>query len=125
MNVELKTFKIDFKADRDEQRDIINRDITILKSNLTATTNNINVVWTNLTHNLHRLDSKLNSTQEKQLELTSDVRNNGHGNKLRIDELTSQITNLTNDFEILDHMVNIDLLSQTNATNKVRPSCIT
>ena len=53
---------------------------------------------------MQRLDEKLNSTQEKQLELTTDIRDHGHGNKQRIDQLTSQITNFTSDFEIFDQL---------------------
>ena len=65
----------------------------------------INAVWTNLTENIHRLEEKLNSTQVKQLEMTSDIRNHGHGNKQRIEQLTSQITNFKSDFEIVDQEV--------------------
>ena len=79
----------------------------------------INVLWTNLTDEIHLLDEKLNSTQEKQLELTSDVRNHGHGNKLRIEQLTSQITNFESDWESFDQKVETVLQKQTEISSQM------
>ena len=164
----------EFNAVQNKQREIINRDINTLKSNLAETSNNlanifdvfdvklnstqekqleltskvtnvandfklldqqietvqqkqmelshlgegnsqkINVLWTNLTDDINRLERKLNSTQEKQSELASRVRNHGHGNKESIDQLTSKITNFTNDFETLDQQVRIDFAKMTD-----------
>ena len=72
----------------------------------------INVLRTNLTDEMHRLDEKLNSTQEKQLELTTDIRNHGHGNKQRIDQLTSQINNFIS-YDVLERKMNLSLTNIT------------
>ena len=60
------------------------QDFQILKSNLTVTRNNLENI-------VDSLDQKLNSTQEKQLELDSRIRDHGHGNKQRIDNMESKI----------------------------------
>ena len=51
----------------------------------------INILSTNLTDEIQRLDEKWNSTNEKQLELTSRLKDHGHGNKHRIDQLEKKI----------------------------------
>ena len=107
LNANLQSFKNDFKAVQNKQHEFISRYINILHLNLTATTNN----FANI---LEVFDRQLNSTQEKQLELTSHVRNHGHGNKQRIDQLTSQIANFTNDFDSLNQKVTI--LQQNQST---------
>ena len=63
-------------------------------------------------------DLKLNSTQEKQLELTSKIRAHGHGNKQRIDNLASQITTFTNGFETLDQQMKTIQQQQTALISK-------
>ena len=95
---QLESLKNEFNTVQTKQQDIINRDINILRSNLRVTTNN-------LENKFDAFDQKLSSTQKKQLELTSDMRNHGHGNKQRIDQLTSEITNFRSDFEIFDQQV--------------------
>ena len=161
----------EFNAVQNKQREIINRDINTLKSNLATTTNNlanifdvfdlklnstqekqleiaskitknfklhdlkletvqqkqieltslserngqkINILWTNLTNDMQNLNQKLNSTQEEQLKLASRLRDHGHGNKERINQLASQISRV---FENIT-----DLSSEMNSTNSVRPS---
>ena len=161
----------EFNAVQNKQREIINRDINTLKSNLATTTNNlanifdffdlklnstqekqrelaskitndfklhglklesvqqkqielsrlaegngqkINILWTNLTDDMQNLNQKLNSTQEEQLKLASRLRDHGHGNKERINQLASQISRV---FENIT-----DLSSEMNSTNSVRPS---
>ena len=74
----------------------------------------INGLWTNLTDDKENVNQKLNSIQEKQLELASRVRDHGHGNKERIDQLASQIS------QVLENIT--DLSSEMNSTNSVRPS---
>ena len=73
----------------------------------------INVLWTNLTDEIHHLSKKLNSTQEEQLELASRVRDHGHGNKDRIDQLAIQISQVFGNIT--------DLSSKMNSTNSARP----
>ena len=51
----------------------------------------INILSTNLTDEIQRLNEKWNSTNEKQLELTSRLKDHGHGNKHRIDQLEKKI----------------------------------
>ena len=58
----------EFNVVQNKQREIISRDINSLKANLTITTNN----FTNI---FDVFNLKLNSTQEKQLELASKVTN--------------------------------------------------
>ena len=58
-----------------------------------------------MTNIFDKFDQKLNSTQEKQLELASDIRNHGHGNKRLIDNLTSQVTKSKNDFKMIEQRV--------------------
>ena len=74
----------------------------------------MNTISTNLTDGMNRLDEKLNSTQKKQLELTSDVRSHGYGNKQRIDQLTSQITNFTSDFDVFNQQVSTNITFYLN-----------
>ena len=62
---ELKSFKTDLKDVQNKQQQQIIYSST-LKSNITATANN-------LANKIHVLDQKMNSTQEKQLNLTSQV----------------------------------------------------
>ena len=100
----IKNFANDFKM-IDQQMETVQQKQNELSRFGIGNEQKINVVWTNLTENINLLEEKLNSTQEKQLELTSDIRNHGHGNKQRIDQLTSQITNFKSDFEIVDQQV--------------------
>jgi len=88
----------EFEDVQNKQQEIINRDINILRSNLTTTTNN-------LASKIEIVDQKLNSTQEKQLKLTSDLRDHGHGNKHRLDQLTSKIENFKNEFKLIDQQI--------------------
>ena len=161
----------EFNTVQNKQREIINRDINTLKSNLAETSNNwaiifdvfdlklnstvekqlelaskvtndfklhdqqietvqqkqielsrlaqgngqkINVLWTNLTDDMQNLNQKLNSTQEQQLELASRLRDHGHGNKERIEQLASQIS------QVFENIT--DLSSEINSTSSVRPS---
>ena len=69
-----------------------------LKSNLAATSNN-------LANKIDLVYRKLNFTSEKQLELTSDLRDHGHGNKQRLDQLASHIQNFANDFKLIDQQM--------------------
>ena len=62
------------------------QDVEILKSNLTVTRNDLGNIFDSF-------DQKLNSTQEKQLELDSRIRDHGHGNKQRIDNLEEKLNN--------------------------------
>ena len=94
----IESLKNELNTVQTKQQKIINRDITLLRSNLTATTNN-------LANRIDVVDQNLNSTRDKQLELTSNLRNHGHGNKLRIDQLELQIKNFTNDFKLIDHQI--------------------
>ena len=73
-------------------------DFNFLKSNLTVTRNNLTDIFNNF-------DQKLNSTQGKQLELASDIRNHGLGNKRLIENLTSQVTKSKNDFKLIEQRV--------------------
>ena len=61
----------------------------------------INILWTNLTDNMQNLNQKLNSTQEEQLELASRLRDHGHGNKGRINQLASQLDGQTRKIGLL------------------------
>ena len=70
----------DFNVVQNKQREIISQDIKSLKANLTITTNN-------LTNILDLFDLKLNSTQEKHLELVSKV------------------TNVTKNFRLIDQQI--------------------
>ena len=108
---QLESLKNEFNTVQTKQQDIINRDINILRSNLRVTTNN-------LENKFDAFDQKLSSTQKKQLELTSDIRNHGHGNKQRIDQLTSEITNFRSDFEIFDQQVKTVEQQQTKLISK-------
>ena len=78
----------------------------------------INIIWTNLTDKIHRLDENLNSTQEKPLELTSRIHSHGHGNKDRIDQLTTKVTSFTNDLETLDQKVKTVQEGQTTMNSR-------
>ena len=69
-----------------------------MQSDLTVTRN----IGETLTDEFDNFDQKLNKTQEMQLELASQIRNHGHGNKQRIENLESQITNFKNDFQTFD-----------------------
>lgn len=70
----------------------------------------INVLRTNLTDDLQRLDQKLNSTHEEQLELTSRVQ----------DQLTTQVTRFTNDFGTLNQKVRTLQQGQTSLVSRDR-----
>ena len=117
----LKSLKNEFNTFQTKQQDIINRDINILRSNLRVTTNN-------LANRIDTLDHKLNSTQEKQQELISDLLNHGHGNKQRLDQLESQMTNFTSDFESFDQQIKtvqqkqITFISQDVLDRKINDS---
>ena len=78
----------------------------------------INVLRTDLTDDLQHLDQKLNSTQEKQQELTSRVEDHDRGNQERFNQLTTKVTNNTNDLETLDGKVRIIQQKQSTLTNK-------
>ena len=73
LTIDLESLRNDFNAVQNKQREIISQDIKSLKANLTITTNNF--------------DLKLNSTQEKQLELASKV------------------TNVAKDFRLIDQQI--------------------
>ena len=90
--------KNEFQDDQRKQLEIISRDINILQSNLTATTNT-------LAKKIDLVDRKLNSTQEKQLKLTSNLRDHGHGNKQRLDQLMLHVKNFANDFKLIDQQM--------------------
>ena len=86
----------EFKDVQKQQLEIntrIDRDLNNLQSNFSVTKNSLANIFDSF-------DLKLNSTREKHLELSSKIRDHGHGNKQRIDDLASQITNLTIAFEM-------------------------
>ena len=104
---QIKNFKNDFKL-IDQQIGTVQQKQFELSRLSKENDQKRNAISTKITDGMkfmNRLDEKLNSTQEKQLELTSDVRGHGHGNKQRIDQLTSQITKFTSDFEVFDEQV--------------------
>ena len=80
----------------------------------------INDLWTTVKDDIHHLNQKLNFTQETQLDLTSRLRDHGHGNKQRIDQLDQQIKNFQQ--TVMENIT--ELSSQMNTTNSVRPSRI-
>ena len=88
------------------------RDVNILKSNLTVTRNNLTNIFNNF-------DQKLTSTQEKQLELASQIRDHGHGNKQLIDNLTSQVTKSNNDLKLMDQKMKTVQQHQIEITTRV------
>ena len=103
----------DFKL-HDQQIETVQQKQIELSRLAEANGQKINVLWTNLTDDMQNLNQKLNSTQEQQLELASRLRDHGHGNKERINQLASQIAKV---FENIT-----DLSSEMNSTNSVRPS---
>ena len=78
--IDLESLRNYSNAVQNKQREIISQDMKSLKANLTITTNN----FTNI---LDLFDLKLNSTQEKQLELVSKV------------------TNVTKEFRLIDQQI--------------------
>ena len=123
--------KKEFNAVQNKQSEIISRDINTLKSNLAATTNNLANVF-------DFFDLKLNSTEEKQLELISKVTNDfklhdqqietvqqkqmelarlGEGNGQKINVLW---TNLTDDIHLLNHKLSSTQEKQLELTSRVR-----
>ena len=88
------------------------RDVNILKSNLTVTRNNLTNIFNNF-------DQKLTSTQEKQLELASQIRDHGHGNKQLIDNLTSQVTKSNNDLKLMDQKMKTVQQQQIQITTRI------
>ena len=63
------------------------------------------------------LKSNLNSTQEKQLELASKIRDHGHGNKQQIDNLAFQVTKSKNDFKLIEQQLKTVQQQQIQLTN--------
>ena len=103
----------EFKDVQEQQLQVntrIDGDLNNLQSNLSVTKNDLANIFDSF-------DLKLNSTQEKQLELDSKIRDHGHGNKHRIDNLSSQITNFTNDLEMYDEQMKTIQQQQINLTN--------
>jgi len=70
----------------------------------------INVLRTDLTDDLQRLDQKLNSTHEEQLERTSRVQ----------DQLTTQVTRFTNELGTLNQNVRTLQQGQTSLVSRDR-----
>ena len=66
------------------------------------------------------VEQKIKKTDEQQLKLTSDIRNHGHGNKNRIDELSSKLDtisiNVTNEIALLENLAETYLI---NLSSKV------
>ena len=103
----------EFKDVQEQQLQVntrIDGDLNNLQSNLSVTKNDLANIFDSF-------DLKLNSTQEKQLELDSKIRDHGHGYKHRIDNLESQITNFTNDLEMYDEQMKTIQQQQINLTN--------
>ena len=80
------------RNDRHEQ------DVKILKSNIMERRDNLTKIFDSFVQ-------KLNSTQEKQLELASRFRDHGHGNKQQIDNLASEMTKFRNDIKLMDQQI--------------------
>ena len=80
------------RNDRHEQ------DVKILKSNIMERRDNLTKIFDSFVQ-------KLNSTQEKQLDLASRFRDHGHGNKQQIDNLASEMTKFRNDIKLMDQQI--------------------
>ena len=52
-----------------------------------------------LTNKVNNHDQQIRNTEERQLKLTSDVKNHGHGNQKRIEDLSVILTARLNDTE--------------------------
>ena len=91
-DVQKQQIQIFTRNDRHEQ------DVKILKSNIMERRDNLTKIFDSFVQ-------KLNSTQEKQLELVSHVRDHGHGNKQQIDNLASEMTKFKNDIKLMDQQI--------------------
>ena len=109
---ELKSFKTYLEDVQNKQQQRIIYSST-LKSNITATANN-------LANKVHVLDQKMNSTEEKQLDLTSKVSewsllSEENGKKISVIR-----TNLTDGIYRLDQKLNSSQDKQVNAESVLR-----
>ena len=91
-DVRKQQIQIITRNDRHEQ------DVKILKSNIMERRDNLTKIFDSFVQ-------KLNSTQEKQLELASRFRDHGHGNKQQIDNLASEMTKFRNDIKLMDQQI--------------------
>ena len=129
-----KNFANDFKL-IDQQMETVQQKQNELSRFGIGNEQKINAVWTNLTDNMHRLEEKLNFAQERQLELTSDLRDHDQQVKtvqqqqvklISKDDLLDQrmndsLTNITFNMKQIERRAfeNItDLSSQMNSTTK-------
>ena len=64
-------------------------------------------------------DQKLDSSLEKQLELASQIRNHGHGNKHRIDNLTSEVTQSKTDLKLMGQKMKTFQQQQIQITTRI------
>jgi len=109
---EFKSFKTVLKDVQNKQQERIIYSST-LKSNITATANN-------LANKIHVLDQKMNSTQQKQLNLTSQVTewslfSEENGKKIGVIR-----TNLTDGIYRLDQKLNSIQEKQVDAESALR-----
>jgi len=109
---ELKSFKTELEDVQNKQQQRIIYSST-LKSNITATANN-------LANKIYVLDQKMNSTQEKQLNLTSQVTewslfSEENGKKIGV-----MRTNLTDGIYRLDQKFNSIQEKQVDAESALR-----
>ena len=52
----------------------------------------------NLTNQMGSIDEQLTATRTKQLELSTELKSHGHGNKKQINDLTSELSVLSRSF---------------------------
>ena len=112
LNDELRSLKTELEDVQNKQQQRIIYSST-LKSNITATANN-------LANKIHVLDQKMNSTQEKQLNLTSQVAecsllSEENGKKIGVIR-----TNLTDGIYRLDQKLNSIQEKQVDAESALR-----
>ena len=112
LNDELESLKTELKDVQNKQQQRITYS-SRLKSNITATANN-------LANKIHVLDRKMNSTQEKQLNLTSQVTewslfSAENGKKIGVIR-----TNLTDGIYRLDQKLNSIQEKQVDAESALR-----
>lgn len=79
-----------------------------------------------LTTSMDDVEQKIKKTDEKQLKLTLDIKNHGHGNKKRIDELSSQLntisTNVTNEIAFLENLAETYLINLSSNVSSLANS---